>query len=84
MPAQKALAQRSNNTCELCTSDNNLSVYPVPPTSDLSAQQSILVCQTCLDQIEGKVDLVEVIDGKQFIIDIPTGTFTQLTFKITE
>lgn len=57
MPAQKALAQRSNNTCELCTSNNNLSVYPVPPTSDLSAQQSILVCQTCLDQIEGKVDL---------------------------
>ena len=53
MVAQKALEQRSNNTCELCSADNNLSVFPVPPTSDLSAQQSILVCATCLEQIEG-------------------------------
>jgi len=57
MPAQKALEQRSNNTCELCTSNNNLSVFPVPPTSDLSAQQSILVCSTCLAQIEGNSEL---------------------------
>ncbi len=53
MPAKNALEQRSNNSCELCTSSTNLSVYPVPPSSDLSAQQSILVCDTCHPQIEG-------------------------------
>lgn len=57
MPAQKALEQRSNNTCELCTSNNNLSVFPVPPTSDLSAQQSVLLCDTCLAQVEGSAEL---------------------------
>jgi protein PhnA len=57
MPARKALEQRSNNTCELCTAPDNLSVFPVPPTSDLSAQQSILICSTCLAQIEGGDEL---------------------------
>lgn len=44
--------QRSNSSCELCGSDNNLHVYEVPPTSDGSAEQAVLVCQTCHDQIE--------------------------------
>jgi len=57
MVAQQALEQRSNNSCELCTESTDLSVYPVPPTSDLSAQQSILVCNTCLVQIEGNADV---------------------------
>ena len=57
MVAQQALEQRSNNCCELCTASTDLSVFPVPPTSDLSAQQSILVCNTCLVQIEGNTDL---------------------------
>ena len=29
----------------------------MPPTSDLSAQQSIYVCQNCLSQITGEVEL---------------------------
>jgi protein PhnA len=53
MPATQALQNRSNNSCELCTSTSSLSVYPVPPTSDLSAQQSIYVCELCLSQISG-------------------------------
>jgi protein PhnA len=57
MPSEQALKSRSNTSCELCTSTDNLSVYPVPPTSDLSAQQSIYVCQNCLSQIEGDVEL---------------------------
>ncbi len=57
MPAQQALQSRSNNSCELCTSTNNLSVYPVPPTSDLSAQQCIYLCDTCTNQIEGNGEL---------------------------
>ncbi|MFT5757635.1 MAG: protein PhnA [Alteromonadaceae bacterium] len=57
MPAQQALQSRSNNSCELCTSANNLSVYPVPPTSDLSAQQCIYLCDICTSQIEGNGEL---------------------------
>ena len=57
MPTEQALKARSNTSCELCTSTDHLSVYPVPPTSDLSAQQCIYVCQICLQQIEGKADL---------------------------
>jgi len=57
MPSQQALKKRSNNSCELCTSTDNLSVYPVPPSSDLSAQQCIYLCQTCQNQIDGENDL---------------------------
>lgn len=57
MSVEQALAQRSNNGCELCTSTNNLTVYPVPPTSDLSVQQSILICDTCTSQIHGDSEL---------------------------
>ncbi|RZL56504.1 MAG: PhnA protein, partial [Pedobacter sp.] len=44
------LQTRSGNKCELCTAENNLSVYEVPPTS--YADNNVLVCKTCLDQIE--------------------------------
>ena len=57
MPTENALKARSNNCCELCTSPNNLSVFPVPPTSDLSAQQSIYLCDKCLGQVEGNAEL---------------------------
>lgn len=57
MATENALKTRSNNSCELCTSSDNLSVFPVPPTSDLSAQQSIYLCDTCLGQVEGNVEL---------------------------
>ena len=57
MPTEQALKNRSNNSCELCAVKTTLVVYPVPPTSDLSAQQSIYLCQNCLLQIEGQSDL---------------------------
>ncbi|MGJ8691293.1 MAG: PhnA domain-containing protein [Thalassotalea sp.] len=57
MSAEQVLKQRSNESCELCTATDGLSVYSVPPTSDLSAQQAIYVCQTCLNQINGETDL---------------------------
>jgi protein PhnA len=53
MATEQALQQRSNNSCELCTATENLSIFPVPPTSDLSAQQSVYICQNCQSQIEG-------------------------------
>jgi len=51
MSTEQTLMQRGDSSCELCGADNNLSVYNVPPTSDGSADQAILVCQTCQDQI---------------------------------
>ena len=57
MPSEQALKNRSNTSCELCTSTDRLSIYPVPPTSDLSAQQSIYICQNCLSQMTGEVEL---------------------------
>ena len=57
MPTEQALKTRSNNSCELCLSTDNPVVFPVPPTSDLSAQQSIYLCQNCLSQIEGHTEL---------------------------
>ena len=46
------LFNRSNTTCELCTANDNLAVYEVPPTSNANTENSILVCKTCLDQLE--------------------------------
>jgi len=57
MPTEQALKNRSNSSCEFCAANNELNVYPVPPTSDLSAQQSIYICDTCLGQVEGNVEL---------------------------
>ncbi|WP_127470830.1 PhnA domain-containing protein [Thiomicrorhabdus aquaedulcis] len=44
------LLARSQNSCELCNSEHNLSAFAVTP-SDESADQSIVVCNTCLSQI---------------------------------
>ena len=53
MPTENALKARSNASCELCTSTEQLAVFPVPPTSDLSAQQCVYLCATCTAQING-------------------------------
>ncbi|TCC87381.1 PhnA protein [Pedobacter frigiditerrae] len=52
MSLQQELLNRSGNKCELCTADANLLVYEVPPASNANADNSIIVCKTCLDQIE--------------------------------
>ena len=52
MKAEPTLFARSNSSCELCKSKLNLSIYKVPPNSNGSADNSIFVCETCLDQIE--------------------------------
>lgn len=57
MATEQALKQRSNDNCELCAATGNLALYPVPPTSDLSAQQCIYICPICLSQIEGETEL---------------------------
>jgi protein PhnA len=52
MSLQQELVNRSGNKCELCTAETNLAVYEVPPTDNANTDNSILVCKTCLDQIE--------------------------------
>ena len=46
------LQERSGSTCELCASDENLSIYKLPPMPVGTVDDSILACATCIDQIE--------------------------------
>lgn len=57
MSLEQQLLKRSDNKCELCTAESNLSVYEVPPASNANTDNSIIVCKTCLDQIEKREQL---------------------------
>lgn len=52
MTTEDALQARSGSRCELCGAADNLSVYAVPPDSDGSEDQNVLLCDTCRGQIE--------------------------------
>jgi protein PhnA len=52
MPIKATLLERSNSTCELCGATENLSVFEVPPVKEPNSDKSVLVCETCLSQIE--------------------------------
>jgi len=58
MNTETELQTRSESKCELCSTSEALSVYEVPPASDGSADQSVLICDNCRGQIESpeKVD----------------------------
>ena len=58
MNTEKTLQARSESKCELCGATENLGVYEVPPSSNGSADQCVLICATCREQIENpkKVD----------------------------
>lgn len=51
MSIEQTLMERSGSKCELCGATEHLSIMEVTP-SDGSAEQSILVCETCKTQIE--------------------------------
>ena len=57
MSVEQVLKDRSNEKCELCSSNDSSSVYLVEP-SDNTADQSILVCKTCSRQLndDAKID----------------------------
>ncbi len=57
MSVLQTLQERSNNTCELCTSTENLKQYTIPPSLNENVANDVLVCKTCLDQIEGDIDM---------------------------
>ena len=56
MSIETELLSRSNSTCELCSSGENLSPYEVASnadgSSDGSLEQCVLLCSVCRDQIE--------------------------------
>ena len=57
MSIEVELNTRSESKCELCTATGGLSVYEIPPSSDGSADQSVLVCESCKNQIEENEEL---------------------------
>ena len=59
MTTEQALHTRSKSKCELCGATDSLAVYEIPPESDASADQCVLICNNCRDQIENpeKVDV---------------------------
>ncbi|MBC8549106.1 MAG: PhnA domain-containing protein [Candidatus Brocadiales bacterium] len=59
MSIEKELHERSESKCELCGATEKLGVFEVPPGSNGSADDSVLVCETCCEQIENpeKVDV---------------------------
>ena len=52
MSTEQTLLQRCKSQCELCSSDTPLSVYDVPPDADGSAERSVMICDTCRQQID--------------------------------
>jgi protein PhnA len=49
---EKQLQQRADNKCELCASEENLSVYAIPDSPAEGAEASLLLCSTCKEQVE--------------------------------
>lgn len=52
MSVEQILIERSEESCELCSSKESLEVYGVGPDSDGSPEQSALLCAVCREQLE--------------------------------
>ena len=59
MSIERNLNKRSNSTCELCNAKEKLSVYNVEPVTEVEEKNSILVCDTCKEQIKRTENLDE-------------------------
>ena len=46
------LKERSGNKCELCSATKDLSIYEVPPAVSRGAYGNVLICNTCIEQVE--------------------------------
>lgn len=57
MSVLQTLKDRSNNSCELCGSNEGLSQYTIPPSLNENVANDVLVCKTCLDQINGDTQM---------------------------
>ena len=51
MSIKEDLLKRSNSKCELCTKEDELTIYEVSP-SDGSIERSIIICSQCQNEIK--------------------------------
>ena len=56
MTRESRLKERSENKCELCGAADAGSIYEIPPATG-NLEDAVLVCNTCLLQIEKKEEL---------------------------
>ena len=54
MSVEQELQTRSEGKCELCNSVEGLSVLAVAPRNGATADEAILICETCNTEIENK------------------------------
>ncbi len=54
MSVEKMLHERSSGQCELCKSETDLSLYEVPPHSDGTVDDTLLICGKCSRQLNKK------------------------------
>jgi protein PhnA len=57
MTTEQTLMQRSDSRCELCSSNQQLSVYAVPPDSSQHVDNCVLLCHHCLEQLQADAAL---------------------------
>lgn len=57
MSVLQTLQERSNHSCELCKNPKDLTSYLIPPSLNESVDNSLLVCSTCLEQIEERTEM---------------------------
>ena len=57
MKLEDLLLQRSESHCELCKSDNNVSLFEVPKAPHRDEDGCIMICEKCLAQIDKKQEL---------------------------
>jgi protein PhnA len=57
MKLEDQLLQRSGKQCELCQSGDNIKMYEVPPQDRSTEDNTIMICNKCLAQIDKKEEL---------------------------
>lgn len=57
MNIETLLLERSGNRCELCRSSDTLVAYEIPGGTGNTPDSCILICKTCMAQIEKKAEL---------------------------
>ena len=51
MNTEQVVMQRSDSRCELCTSPEHLALYAVAPYDDSKAEQCVMTCAVCREQL---------------------------------
>lgn len=57
MSVLQMLQDRSNTTCELCTSNKDTRQYNIPPSLTETVDTCVLLCSNCEDQIEKNTEM---------------------------